>query len=115
MPTANHLKVPELISKLMLRLKKPKQDIVSLSTKIHSEFEQIHPFSDGNGRIGRLLINAMLLEKNIAPAVISQNQKQLYYTFLHKAQTKDDYSQLENFLCDAITDGFKILERENTN
>ena len=82
-----------------------------LSARIHSRFEHIHPFSDGNGRVGRLLMNAMLLQKNLAPAIIRQEQKQLYYAYLYKAQTKDDTSQLENFICDAIVDGFKILER----
>jgi hypothetical protein len=56
-------------------------------------------------------MNAMLLKENFAPAVIRQEQKQLYYTYLYKAQTKDDHSQLENFLCDAADGGFNVLER----
>jgi len=58
-------------------------------------------------------MNAMLLEKNIAPAVIRQERKRLYYTYLYKAQTKNDYTQLEDFLYDAIMDGFRVLERKN--
>ncbi|MEW6089211.1 MAG: hypothetical protein AB1498_13015 [bacterium] len=54
----------------------------------------------------------MFLKTNMAPAIIKQEQKQLYYTYLFKAQAKDDQSQLENFLCDAAMDGFKILERK---
>ena len=56
-------------------------------------------------------MNAMLLKANIAPAIIRQEQKQLYYAFLYKAQTKEDHSQLEDFLCEAIMDGFNILDR----
>ena len=111
LPTANHLRVPNLMSSLIIEVGKKNNDIIGLSADIHSRFEQIHPFSDGNGRVGRLLMNAMLLKSNLAPAVIRQEQKQLYYTYLYKAQTKGDLSQLENFICDAITDGFKILER----
>jgi len=111
LPTANYIRVPNLMSKVMTDVKRINKDVISLSAKIHSRFEQIHPFSDGNGRIGRLLINAMLLEKNIAPAIIRQEQKKLYYAYLYKAQTKDDFSQLEDFFCDAIVNGFKILER----
>jgi Fic family protein len=111
LPTANYIKVPDLIKSVLLDAKKTKNDIVNVSTNIHSRFEQIHPFSDGNGRVGRLLMNAMLLRANLAPAIIHQRQKQLYYTYLYKAQTKDDQSQLEYFLCDAILDGFNILER----
>jgi len=90
---------------------KKTSDVVAKSADVHSKFEQIHPFSDGNGRIGRLLMNAMLLGANFPPAIIRQEQKRLYYTYLYKAQTKGDKSQLEDFLCEAILDGFRILER----
>ena len=56
-------------------------------------------------------MNAMLLKANLAPAVIREGQKRLYYTYLNKAQTKDDASQLEDYICDAVADGFRILER----
>lgn len=111
LPTANHMKVPELISEVMAKAVTKTNDSIAASASVHSRFEQIHPFSDGNGRVGRLLMSAMLLSANLAPAVIREVQKQLYYTYLYKAQTADDQSQLENFLCDAIADGFKILER----
>jgi Fic family protein len=111
LPTANYLRVPELVRKVMLDAKKPVSDMIRLSASVHARFEQIHPFSDGNGRVGRLLMTAMLLKANYAPAIIRQEQKQLYYTYLYKAQAKDDQSQLEDFLCDAVTNGFEILER----
>jgi Fic family protein/DNA-binding XRE family transcriptional regulator len=113
LPTANHMSIPKLMPEVMKQITKEKKEIIALSTGVHSKFEQIHPFGDGNGRVGRLLMNAMLLEANIAPAVILQQQKQLYYTYLYKAQTTEDQSQLENFLCDAIVYGFEILERKD--
>ncbi len=111
LPTANYLSVPKLIPEVMIRSAEKTKDVIALSAGVHSKFEQIHPFSDGNGRVGRLLMNAMLLSANIAPAIIRQEQKQLYYTYLYKAQTTDDQSQLEDFLCEAVMDGFKILDR----
>jgi hypothetical protein len=57
-------------------------------------------------------MSAMLLKANMAPAIIRQENKQLYYTYLYKAQTKEDYSLLEDFLCDAIIEGFEILGRD---
>lgn len=111
-PTANYLKVPELMKDLVRNIQKENTDAITHTSIIHSIFEKIHPFPDGNGRIGRLLMIAMLLKVNLAPAVIHQENKQLYYTYLNKAQTKDDASQLEDFVCDAILDGFKILERK---
>ncbi|MBI5413843.1 Fic family protein [Candidatus Peregrinibacteria bacterium] len=112
LPTANHLKIPQLMPALMIQLNEKTNDIIALSAKIHAHFEQIHPFSDGNGRIGRLLMVAMLLKANMTPAVIKQERKKLYYTYLHKAQTKNDQSQLENFICEAVMEGFSILERK---
>lgn len=111
--TANSLSVPKLIPEIMKEAENKTKDIIAISSIVHSKFEKIHPFSDGNGRVGRLLMSAMLLKNNFAPAIIRQQQKHLYYTYLYKAQTKEDHSQLENFLCSAISDGFNILERKN--
>jgi len=114
LPTANYLSVPKLIVEALARVSEKTEDIIALSAGVHSKFEQIHPFSDGNGRVGRLLMNVMLLSANFAPAIIRQEQKQLYYTYLYKAQTKADASQLEDFICEAVMAGFKILERTDT-
>lgn len=111
LPTANNSSVPKLMLEVMARAAQKTKDILASSAGVHSKFEQIHPFSDGNGRIGRLLMNAMLLSANFAPAIIRQQKKQLYYTYLYKAQTTGDSSQLEDFLCEAVMIGFKILDR----
>lgn len=112
LPTANYVSIPNLMSKLVIEINSKNKDVVSLSSEVHSKFEQIHPFSDGNGRIGRILLCAMLLKNNYAPAIIKQEEKQLYYTYLNKSQTQDDYSQLENFICESIFSGFDIIERK---
>jgi len=111
-PTANYLKVPELMNGLFKKINRKDNDIIAFASEIHSSFEKIHPFSDGNGRVGRLLLTAMLLKNNLTPAIIKQGTKSLYYSYLEKAQLSDDNSHLQNFICDAINNGFDILERK---
>jgi len=111
LPTANYLRVPDLVPQVIKKASSKSKDIIAVAAEVHSRFEQIHPFSDGNGRVGRLLVNAMMLKANLAPAVIRQEQKQLYYTYLYKSQTKNDTSQLQKFLGEAVALGFDILNR----
>ncbi len=111
-PTANYLKIPILMAKLIRNVNRAAKDIIAQVSLIHSRFEQIHPFADGNGRIGRLLTYAMLLKTNLPPAVIRQERKRPYNAYLNKAQLKGDASLLEDLICDAILEGHRILERE---
>ena len=110
-PTANYLKIPEIMKELVKDINKKPNDIFGQIAYIHSRFEKIHPFSDGNGRIGRLLMQVMSLSENLAPVVILQEKRQLYTVYLNKAQMKDDLSLLEDFVCDAVLEGYRILER----
>ena len=111
-PTANFLKVPFLMKGIVKNINKKRDDVIVHVSNVHARFEQIHPFSDGNGRIGRLILAAMLLAGNIAPAIIRQEEKRLYYTCLRRAQLKDDFTQLEDFICGAIVIGFNVLSRK---
>ncbi len=109
-PTANYLKISELMKDLVKEINNKEKDIIKYATIIHSKFEQIHPFSDGNGRIGRLILCAMLLRDNYPPAVIEIKEKNLYLSYLRKSQLKGDSASLEDFMCDFILNSFKIIE-----
>jgi len=108
-PTANYMKVPALMRELMDDIQKAEKDIIGFSTRVHSRFEQIHPFSDGNGRVGRLLLAAMLLKNDLPMSIIPQEQRRFYILYLNQAQMKNDYSRLENFICDGILAGYDIF------
>ncbi|MFH1822328.1 MAG: Fic family protein [Patescibacteria group bacterium] len=109
-PTANYLRIPELMASLIKDINKKQIDIIKQATIIHSKFEQIHPFSDGNGRIGRLILSATLLLNNLPPAIIKIKEKRLYLKYLRKSQLENDFVSLDDFICDAILNGFKIIE-----
>jgi len=111
-PTANYLKVPILMKGLVKNINLRQKDIITQIIEVHSRFEQIHPFSDGNGRVGRLIMQAMLLMNNLPPAIIKQEKKRFYNNGLRKSQLNEDFFPLENFICDTILKGFNILERK---
>ena len=60
----------------------------------HYKFEKIHPFQDGNGRIGRFIILKQCLEKNIDLIAIDDEYGDDYKKALYKAQTTDDITDL---------------------
>lgn len=62
--------------------------------KFHAEYEKIHPFQDGNGRTGRLLLYKECLRNGLVPIIIQDANKGAYYAALNKAQTEADFKQL---------------------
>ena len=77
---ANPLFIPDLISELTDNYNKSKdREFLDKIAYFHAEFETIHPFCDGNGRIGRALINLQLSNLNLPPIIIQNKNKHKNY------------------------------------
>ena len=74
--------VPSLMKSLFEYINNSELNIIILSAIFHYYFVAIHPFSDGNGRTGRVLINKMALENGYAPFVIPKERRADYMNML---------------------------------
>lgn len=69
--------------KVQLEYAKTEKDVVAAVCRQHFAFERIHPFSDGNGRVGRALLVYSCLQSGILPIVIPVSQKKRYINYLN--------------------------------
>jgi len=63
---------------------------IVLAVVIHNQFEYVHPFEDGNGRVGRILLNNILMKHNLPPVNISVKNRKRYYQTLKDFQKTGD-------------------------
>jgi Fic family protein len=98
----NPRKVQDLMDEFFKWLKKEdKMHGVELASEAHYRLVTIHPFTDGNGRTARLLMNMILMMRGFPPAIIRKNDRFNYIKSLEKAQlvngerdSKNDYFKL---------------------
>lgn len=103
-PTAVSQKMKELLSKYHSIEKKTFEDIIDF----HYQFEIIHPFQDGNGRVGRLILFKECLANNIVAFIIDEDIKLFYYRGLQ------EWPHIKEYLLDtclAAQDNYKDILR----
>lgn len=109
-PTTNYLKISDRMREHVNTLQTDHGDMIYAHlAKLHAEFEHIHPFSDGNGRVGRLLMHAIALQYGLPPVLIKKEKKLAYYSYLQRAQLQQQYLFLESFICDGIIASYALF------
>ena len=101
-PADVHKAMKALLEEYNTKEKKTIEDIITL----HAEFEYIHPFQDGNGRVGRLVTLKECLHHNLIPFIIEDSKKAYYYRGL------TEWKNEKGWLIDTCLDGqdtFKSL------
>jgi Fic family protein len=71
---------------------------IEIATLFHTRFVTIHPFDDGNGRMGRILMNLILMKSQLAPAIIIREEKPIYLDALVLAQDGKNQVPLLNLI-----------------
>ncbi len=104
-------KVPNLMMDYIYNYNHDEQDIFTKIAKYHIDFEKIHPFEDGNGRTGRLLINYELLKNDLPPVVIAKEDRVKYFEFLRN----NDSNGLAEWLKDLSTSEEERMEKFGFN
>lgn len=92
-PVQPYLIIPKM-EELLEEYKNSKEDIVTKLARFHIEFEGIHPFIDGNGRTGRLLVNLELMKAGYPPIDIKFTDRLKYYEAFDEYHVKHNISAM---------------------
>ncbi len=96
-PVQPYLIAPKM-EELLRNFVESTEHIVTKLARFHIEFEGIHPFIDGNGRTGRLLVNLELMKAGYPPIDIKFTDRIAYYNAFDEYHVKHNLSAMENLL-----------------
>ncbi|MBQ3311420.1 Fic family protein [bacterium] len=111
----NPVKVPDLMKDFFEKFDSIKgvEDII----KTHLDFVSIHPFSDGNGRCARLLMNLLLMKNGLCPIIIRPRDRKRYINSIEKAQLTGEIEDYMRFMLyrlnSSYTTIFDIFDTKN--
>lgn len=104
--------VPKLIRELLGELQlqnRSVQESMEQIAKQHIQFEQIHPFQDGNGRVGRMLLNQQLINQGLLPVAIKPTGK--YRQSFRQYEKNGDVSLMTYVLCKSELESIQKAEQ----
>lgn len=91
---------------------KKKLPAIVLAAVVHNQFEYIHPFEDGNGRVGRLLMNNILIKNHMPPVNIQLERRKEYYETLRIFQRSGDMKPTIELILKEYKEMEKKLRKE---
>ena len=111
--TALPQEVPEKIHQLLEKYHNAEKITLYDIAKFHAQFENIHPFQDGNGRTGRLILNYMLEKEGYPPIALKHDAKQDYKKSLEEWQVRGNPKMfldvVKNYVLDELQERIRII------
>ena len=95
-------KISQEIENLLFRFVSNKMDLKQIA-EFHILFERIHPFADGNGRVGRLIMAYQAIQNNYIPPLITNDERDLYLKAIN------DVNEFEKFLEKSINNSLNLI------